>query len=312
VSALLDIRNLSVQFQTAKGPLHAVTDISLAIARGETVGLVGESGSGKSTLARAVLQLLPASGGRVIFDGREVHKLSAVELRAVRRRMQPVFQDPTASLDPRLTIGATLAEAFLAAGITSASEQKAKVGPLLESLGLSPELEARLPRELSSGQRQRVCIGRALAVGPELLVLDEPVSALDVSVQAQILELLAKLRVDRGLTYLFISHDLGVVSQLCSRVAVMNLGRIVEEGPVAEVLDAPRHPYTRALLASLPARTPKERVDRPLPKGEPPSPLAPPPGCPFHPRCPNAQARCRVEVPRLEGDTRRAACFFPG
>jgi oligopeptide/dipeptide ABC transporter ATP-binding protein len=309
---LLDVRNLSVRFETPRGPLHAVTDVSLALARGETLGLVGESGSGKSTLARAVLQLQPASGGRVLFDGAEVGGLDAQKLRALRRRMQPVFQDPTASLDPRMTIGATLAEAFFAAGITSAKEQQAKVGPLLETLGLPADLAARHPRELSSGQRQRVCIGRALAVGPELLVLDEPVSALDVSVQAQVLELLVSLRQRLNLTYLFITHDLGVVAQLCSRVAVMNLGRIVEEGPVAEVLAAPRHPYTRALLASIPARTPRDRVERALPRGEPPSPLSPPPGCSFHPRCPGAQPRCRSEVPRLEGDGRRAACFFPG
>lgn len=308
--SLVDAQGVTVRFQTAQGTVHACQDVSLRIAPGEAVGLVGESGSGKSTLGRALLRLCPLEAGAVRFDGQDLAALGPAALRALRRRMQPVFQDPLASLDPRLTMGAALREALRAAGVPEA-EWGARTGALLASLGVPLDAEGRLPRELSAGQRQRVCIARAMASDPAFLVLDEPVSALDVSVQAQIAQVLTRLRDERGLAWLFISHDLSLVAHLCSRMAVMLLGRVVEQGPTAQVVDSPRHPYTRALLAAIPARTPSERRPHaPLP-GEPPSPLRPPRGCAFHTRCPRAQERCRAEVPRLEGDVHQVACFFP-
>jgi peptide/nickel transport system ATP-binding protein len=272
---MLEVDQLEVTF----GAIHAVRGVSFSVAPGETLGLVGESGCGKSSLARALVGLVPKAKGAVRFA-------------EAARKLQLVFQDPLAALDPRMTIEAALREPLDIARLP-----RERLPGLLEAVGLSTELLPRLPRELSAGQRQRVCIARALAVEPKLIVLDEPVSALDVSVQAQVLNLLGELQRTRGLTYLFISHDLAVVSHVSTRIAVMYAGRIVELGPTEEIVSRPRHPYTQALLAAASKLTPL--------KGEPPSPLAPPPGCAFHPRCPHAFDRCKVEMP-----TGSPACFL--
>jgi peptide/nickel transport system ATP-binding protein len=272
---MLEVDQLEVTF----GAIHAVRGVSFSVAPGETLGLVGESGCGKSSLARALVGLVPKAKGAVRFA-------------QAPRSMQLVFQDSLAALDPRMTIEAALREPLDIAGLP-----RERLPGLLEAVGLPTELLPRLPRELSAGQRQRVCIARALAVEPKLIVLDEPVSALDVSVQAQVLNLLGELQRTRGLTYLFISHDLAVVSHVSTRIAVMYAGRIVELGPTEEIVSRPRHPYTQALLAAASKLTPL--------KGEPPSPLAPPPGCAFHPRCPHAFDRCKVEMP-----TGSPACFL--
>jgi peptide/nickel transport system ATP-binding protein len=265
---MLEVSELEVTFDSDGGRVRAVRGVSFSVERGETLGLVGESGCGKSSLARALVGIAPRSRGSVNAQG----------------LLQLVFQDPVAALDPRMRIEAALNEP-----LDIAKLPRSRLPQLLDAVGLSTELLPRLPRELSAGQRQRVCIARALAVDPQLLVLDEPVSALDVSVQAQVLNLLTELQKRRGLTYLFISHDLAVVSHVSTRIAVMYAGRIVEIGPTEQIVSAPRHPYTQALLAAASKLTPLA--------GEPPSPLAPPSGCAFHPRCPHAFERCRVEVP---------------
>ena len=273
----------------------AVAGVDIHLARGASLGIVGESGCGKSTLARLVLRLIPASAGRIAFDGNDITDLAERALRPVRRRMQLIHQNPSAALDPRLTVEAAVAEPLKVHGVARGRELRERVAALLADVGLPGDFLHRHPHELSGGQKQRVCIARALALGPELLVLDEPTSALDVSVQAQILDFLAELRARHGFSYLFISHNLAVVRQVCERVAVMYLGRIVEEGPVEQVFGQPAHPYTRALLASVP------RLGRPgieaAAGGEPPNPANPPPGCPFHPRCRLAQDRCRTGFP---------------
>jgi oligopeptide/dipeptide ABC transporter ATP-binding protein len=277
-------------------PVQAVSDVTLSIDRGETVALVGESGSGKTTLGRLLLGLLPPTSGRVTFDGID---LATARHRELRRRMQIVFQDPQSSLDPRRTVGVQIADGLEIHNIVPPAERRARVEELLAQVGLPPTHADRFPHEFSGGQRQRVGIARALATGPEFLVADEPVSALDVSVQAQVLAVLADLRARLGLALLFVSHDLAVVRSLCERVVVMYLGRVMETGPVTRVFNAPRHPYTQALLSAVPSLDPARRRRRILLAGEPPSATAPPSGCVFRTRCPVAIPACAAAVPAL-------------
>ena len=306
---VLAIEDLCVHFPLRRGVLgrrqgtvRAVDGVSLDLRRGRTLGLVGESGCGKSSLARAVMCLCPATSGRVFVDGLNVLALQGESLRRTRRKMQMIFQDPYASLDPRMTVLDIVAEPLRAHGI-AASSRKAQgaVAALLEKVGLDPQYMRRYPHEFSGGQRQRVGIARALALSPQLVVADEPVSALDTSVRAQIVNLLVGLQEELGLSYLFIAHDLAVVRYISHEVAVMYLGRVVESAPTAALFARPFHPYTLALLASAPTPEPAtERVRRRLlVAGEPPSPLSPPAGCAFHPRCPHAFEPCRLEAPPL-------------
>ena len=306
---LLEVRDLVKRYATgglARGPravVHAVNGVSFDLAAGETLGLVGESGSGKSTVGRTILRLTPATAGAVRFDGVDVFAAGAAELRGLRRRMQLVFQDPYSSLNPRMTAGAAVAEGLEIHRLLPRREIPARVAGLFEEVGLEPAHTARYPHELSGGQRQRVGIARALAVGPAFLVCDEPVSALDVSVQAQVLNLLGELQRRRRLAFLFIAHDLAVVRQLAHRVAVMYFGRIVELGTTEQVVHRPLHPYTAALLSAVPEPDPASRRRRIVLSGEPPRPTAPPPGCPFASRCfhPKKDERCRTELPALRG-----------
>jgi peptide/nickel transport system ATP-binding protein len=294
-------------------PVRAVDGVSLEIARGETLGLVGESGCGKSTVGRTILRLQEPTSGRATFDGADLFSLGRVELRQLRRRMQIVFQDPYGSLNPRMRIGDAVAEGLEIHRLVARGEIPVRVAALLEEVGLDPRYARRYPHEFSGGQRQRIGIARALAVGPSFVVCDEPVSALDVSVQAQVLNLLVDLQRHRGLAYLFIAHDLAVVRQVAHRVAVMYLGRIVETGPTDALLANPRHPYTVALLSAAPEPDPAAQRQRIVLPGDPPSPSAPPPGCPFHPRCfhPGKSERCRTELPALRpvGGT-QVACHY--
>ncbi len=285
----------------AQPPVRAVDGVSFAINPGETLGLVGESGSGKSTVGRNVLRLEEPTAGTVRFDGVDLSALKPADLRTLRRRMQIVFQDPFASLNPRRTVGASVAEGLEIHRIVPAANIAARVSALLEEVGLDPTYASRYPHEFSGGQRQRIGIARALAVEPRFVVCDEPVSALDVSVQAQVINLLLDLRERRGLAYLFIAHDLAVVRQIAHRVAVMYLGTIVEVGPARTVISAPRHPYTQALVSAVPDPDPSSGRSRIVLAGDPPSPAAPPPGCPFEPRCfhPRKDPRCRAERPVL-------------
>jgi oligopeptide/dipeptide ABC transporter ATP-binding protein len=294
--------------------VRAVDDVSFTVDPGETLGLVGESGCGKSTVARTILRLVEPTAGSVHFDSRDVLALGAPELRALRRRMQIVFQDPYGSLNPRMTVRRTLREPLDIHRLATGPARDERVAGLLREVGLSPDLADRYPHELSGGQRQRVGIARALSVEPAFIVCDEPVSALDVSVQAQVLNLLADLRAQRRLTYLFIAHDLAVVRHIADRVAVMYLGRIVELAPAPALYAGPRHPYTRSLLSAVPVPDPAAQRQRIVLQGDPPSPARPPGGCPFHPRCPHPakDERCRTERPRLReaGPGHHAACHF--
>ncbi|HEX2685275.1 MAG TPA: ABC transporter ATP-binding protein [Kofleriaceae bacterium] len=293
--------------------VRAVTEVDLEIRRGETLGLVGESGSGKSTLGRTILRLHEPSAGRIVFDTTELTGLSERELRPLRRRMQMIFQDPYASLNPRMTVGAAIAEPLVIHRLAiSASAREARVAELLGKVGLRADAARRYPHEFSGGQRQRIGIARALACQPQFLVCDEPISALDVSIQAQIVNLLEDLQDAEQLTYLFISHDLKIVQHTCDRVAVMYLGRIVELAEAPTLYRTPSHPYTRALLSAVPRIDPKSRRDRILLSGDVPSPIEPPSGCAFHPRCPvkDKPAACSREIPRLRvlQNGARAAC----
>jgi oligopeptide transport system ATP-binding protein len=293
--------------------VKAVEDVSFTIDPGETLGLVGESGSGKTTVGRTVLRLDPPTSGVVRFDGNDLATLTAAQLRALRRRMQIVFQDPFASLNPRRTVGASVAEGLEIHRLAPKSEIPHLVAELLEEVGLDASHAARYPHEFSGGQRQRIGIARALAVEPSFIVCDEPVSALDVSVQAQVLNLLLDLRDARGLAYLFIAHDVALVRQIAHRVAVMYLGTIVEIGPSRTVIDAPRHPYTQALVSAVPQPDPARSTSRIILAGDPPSPANPPPGCPFVTRCfhPKKDERCVAQRPQLRPvDGRDVACHY--
>jgi peptide/nickel transport system ATP-binding protein len=288
--------------------------VSFAVARGDALGIVGESGCGKSTVARACLRLIEPDSGSVRFDGVDVLAASGARLRALRRRLQIVFQDPASALDPRQRIADALGEPIRVHGIAKGKDVLTTVERLLDEVGLPASAARRYPHEFSGGQRQRIGIARALALGPDLIFADEPVSALDVSVQAQILVLLDQLRARRQLAFVFISHDLGVVRHFCQHVAVMYLGRIVEQGPVPEIFDEPLHPYTQLLKASSPVPDPDNAVAMRLQEGEPPSPVAPPPGCHFHPRCPFAMDRCKAVAPPLRETApgRIVACHLYG
>lgn len=306
-------KTFPVKGQGKGAALHAVSGVDLAVYEGETLALVGESGCGKSTLGRLLLGLLPPTQGQVFFDGQDLAALPPARLRALRRQMQLVFQDTAAALNPRWTVGQSLAEPLRIHNLCPRGEYAARGAALLTQVGLAPDLLDRYPHQLSGGQRQRVGLARALALSPRLVVCDEPVSALDVSVQAQMLNLLADLQASQGLTYVLISHDLGVVRHSADRVCVMFLGRVCEVGPTQALFSAPRHPYTKFLLDSVPRPDPTRRGESGPPlAGEIPSPVHPPSGCRFRTRCPYAQDICAQTVPPLTGaGDHQAACHFP-
>lgn len=318
MSHLLEVKNLKKHFPLKRswlgastGKVHAVDGVSFHVERGETLSLVGESGCGKSTVGRSILRLFDLTEGEVRLDGERIDKLSARQLRPVRRKLQVVFQDPFASLNPRLTVREALAEPIsnFESGVTTGAMQS-RVDELLDLVRLPRDAGRRYPHEFSGGQRQRICIARALASKPKLVICDEAVSALDVSVKAQIVNLLQDLQDELGLALLFISHDLGIVEHMTHRVAVMYLGRIVEQGTAQRIFAAPKHPYTQALLSAVPGNA--KAGKRIVLKGDVPSPVNPPQGCHFHTRCPHAFDRCRVEAPRLEsqGDGHFASCHL--
>lgn len=320
---LLSVKNLVKRFPVRGGILNreiaavqAVSNISFDIKRGETLGLVGESGCGKSTLGRCILRLIEPTSGEVWYKGRDITKVDATEMRKLRRSMQIIFQDPYASLNPRMTIESILSEPLEIHGLATTREEKRKrIFKLLDIVGLRREAISRYPHEFSGGQRQRICIARALAVEPEFIVCDEPVSALDVSIQAQIVNLMQDLQKELGLTYLFIAHDLKVVEHISNRVAVMYLGKIAEIAEAEELYQNPRHPYTQALLSAIPLPDPEYKKERIILSGDVPSPLNPPSGCYFHPRCPKMQEQCKASWPQLENvksssSIHQASCFF--
>src|SRR5689334_18813904 len=322
--ALIEVRNLvkhfpitrGIIFQRQIGAVHAVDDVSFDVMRGETLGLVGETGCGKSTTARLVTRLLEPTSGTIGYDGRDISHLSRRQLKPLRSEMQMIFQDPYSSLNPRKTVGAIISEPFVIHGVEQGRSTRRKaVQELMEQVGLNPEHYNRYPHEFSGGQRQRIGVARALALKPKLVIADEPVSALDVSIQAQILNLLRDLQRELGLTMIFIAHDLSVVRHMCDRIAVMYLGKIVELAPNEALYDHPRHPYTGALLSAVPVPDPRlaESRRQNVPPGDVPSPTNPPPACRFHPRCPKAQPICSQEEPPLEskGAGSIAACHFP-
>jgi oligopeptide/dipeptide ABC transporter ATP-binding protein len=307
MTPLLEIADLSVRF----GPVRAVDGVSLQLAAGPFgLGLVGESGSGKTTIGRAVLRLSRISGGQIQFEGADIARLRGRALQDYRRAVQIVFQDPDNSLDPRMRVGGSLREALAAHRVVPRRLTGQRARDLLAEVGLDPGFVSRYPHQLSGGQRQRVAIARALSVQPRLLVLDEPTSALDVRAQARILGLIGRLRAERKLSYLLITHNFAIVSELCEQTAVLYLGRVAESGPTSELLESPAHPYTQALRSAVPEIDWTARRTRVVLPGEPPDAASPPPGCVFHPRCPLAIDRCRIEVPplRLVAPGRLAAC----
>lgn len=320
---LLSVRNIVKRFPIKGGILNrevatvrAVSDVSFDIHKGETLGLVGESGCGKSTLGRTILRLIEPTAGEVFYRGRDVMKLPPEEMRRLRRKMQIIFQDPYASLNPRMTVEQILSEPIDIHGLAKSKEEKRKrIFHLADLVGLRKESIQRYPHEFSGGQRQRICIARALAVEPEFIVCDEPVSALDVSIQAQIVNLLQDLQKELGLTYLFIAHDLKVVEHISTRVAVMYLGKIVEVAESEVLYENPQHPYTQALLSAIPIPDPTMKKKRIILGGDVPSPINPPEGCHFHPRCPKMTPQCKVVWPKLEGVrgdsiVHEAACLY--
>jgi oligopeptide transport system ATP-binding protein len=307
-SPLLEVNHLTKHFPIKRGlfsstvgHVKAVTDVSLFVKAGETLGLVGESGCGKTTLGRSILRLIEPTSGEIIYNGVDLAELSQEQLRPYRKKMQIIFQDPYSSLNPRMTVEQIIAEGLVVHDMGgSLRDRRLIVQDLLRRVGLPPQAIERYPHEFSGGQRQRIGIARALAVDPEFIVCDEAVSALDVSVQAQIINLLMDLQQERGFSYLFIAHDLSVVEHISHRVAVMYLGHVVEIADTKDLYTDPRHPYTRALLSAVPKRTPDDTRTRTPLSGEPPSPINPPPGCPFEPRCPIAKPQCREKLPELE------------
>jgi len=316
---LLEVKNLKKYFPIRHGVfsraidfVKAVDGVSFWIERGETFGLVGESGCGKTTTGRAVLRLIEPDSGEVQFDGSNLETLNRLELRRCRRDMQIIFQDPYASLNPRMPIGAIVGEPFAIHGLASGSEREHRVAELLKTVGLDPSVAARYPHEFSGGQRQRVGIARALAMKPKLIVADEPVSALDVSIQAQVINLLADLQDQFGLTYLFISHGIPVIEHISNRIGVMYLGKLVEVGTSSQICMNPLHPYTKALLSAVPVPEPGRKQERIILHGDVPTPINPPSGCRFHTRCPLVEERCRREEPALRqlSDGRLGACHL--
>lgn len=299
--------------RSASGQVKAVDGVDLTVGQGETLGLVGESGCGKTTLGRCILRLEEPTAGSIEFEGREIHNLDKKSMRDIRRDMQIIFQDPYSSLNPRKTIRQTISEAFIVQGLLSPKERIEKARELMSIVGLVPDYINRYPHEFSGGQRQRICIARALALNPKLVIADEPVSALDVSIQAQVLNLLVSLQNEFKLTYVFISHDLSVVRHLCNRVAVMYLGKVVESAPAEELYSRPLHPYTRILLSAAPSANPLRKKSRIVLQGDVPSPLDPPLGCSFHPRCPNCGEKCKELEPELNVLVagRSVACHYP-
>ncbi len=311
---LFEARGLTVAFGHGERRLQALDGVDLTVRRGETVGLVGESGSGKSTLAKVMMRVLAPDGGQLLFDGQDLAALSGRALKPVRRRLQMVFQDPYASLDPRLKVKDIVAEPLRAHRAGSRADVAARVADLLAAVGLPADAGARYPHQFSGGQRQRIAIARALALEPEMLIADEPVSALDVSIQAQIVNLLREIQRARGIAYLVIAHDLALVHQISDRIVVLYLGKVVEEGPADDIVAAPAHPYTVSLLAATPVPEVGGRRERIVLRGDPPSAIDRPSGCAFHPRCPIARDRCAAETPALTATTagRRVACHYPG
>jgi len=316
---LLSVQNLKKYFPTHQGVfssvaayVKAVDDVSFIINKGETFGLVGESGCGKTTAGRAILRLIEPDAGTIRFEGIDLMSLGKQDLRRKRRDMQLIFQDPYASLNPRMTIRSIVGEPFAIHDIASGSEREDRVADLMKTVGLQPTVLNRYPHEFSGGQRQRIGIARALALKPKLIVADEPVSALDVSIQAQIINLLADLQEQFGLTYLFISHAIPVIEHISTRIGVMYLGKLVEVGTSAQICTAPQHPYTQALLKAVPIPDPAAKKQRVILSGDVPTPIDPPPGCRFHTRCPIAVDRCKVEEPPLRqiADGRVAACHL--
>jgi oligopeptide/dipeptide ABC transporter ATP-binding protein len=321
---LLQVENVVKYFPVrgglfgAREQVHAVDGVSLTVQRGTTFGIVGETGCGKSTLARCIARLYDLTSGRVIFDGHDISKMSQGKLRPLRREIQMIFQDPYGSLNPRRRVGSIIGDPFAIHGTASGAERKKRVQELMERVGLNPEHFNRFPAEFSGGQRQRIGVARALAFQPKLIICDEPVSALDVSIQAQVINLLADLQSDFGLTYVFIAHDLSVVRHVSSRIAVMYLGKMSEIAPAEELFSTPRHPYAAALLSAVPVPDPdvSDRREQIILVGDVPTPIAPPSGCRFHPRCPKAVQQCVTDEPALEprlgdGPEHPAACHRP-
>lgn len=309
---ILEVNNLKKYFTTNAGTVHAVDDISFSINEGETLGLVGESGCGKSTTGRAVIRLIDITSGEIKYKGKDIAKMNKRELREIRKEMQIIFQDPYSSLDPRKSIGETIGKPLQIHGVKNKKEREQQVDALMEKVGLSPNLYNKFPHELDGGRRQRVGIARALALNPKFIVCDEPVSALDVSIQAQILNLLEELQTELGLTYLFIAHDLSVIKHISNRIAVMYLGKIVEIAPKNELFDNPLHPYTQALLSAVPIPKLNRNKDRIILRGSVPSPINPPSGCRFHTRCIYKKHVCEEKTPELKNinNYHKVACHL--